>query len=64
MMMKKMMLKSVLVACITLLLLAVLTQVTDAARTSPHGPTTLVTGSTASATGSKAVATDSVAYPQ
>ncbi|KAI3997791.1 hypothetical protein MKX01_007678 [Papaver californicum] len=46
----KMMIKSVLVACITLLLLAVLIEVTDAARRSPHG--------------SKAAATDSVAYPQ
>ncbi|KAI3885411.1 hypothetical protein MKX03_036303 [Papaver bracteatum] len=46
--MKKMMFKSVLIACITLLLLTALTEVTDAARRTPH----------------KAVATDSVAYPQ
>ncbi|RZC68679.1 hypothetical protein C5167_032565 [Papaver somniferum] len=46
----KMMIKSVLIACITLLLLTALTEVTDAARRTGRG--------------SKAVATNSVAYPQ
>ncbi|KAI3879977.1 hypothetical protein MKW92_022756 [Papaver armeniacum] len=56
--MKKMMVKSVLVACIALLLL---TALTDAARV-PQAA--LVTESAPAATGSKSVATDGVAYPQ
>ncbi|KAI3885441.1 hypothetical protein MKX03_036333 [Papaver bracteatum] len=60
--MKKMSVKSVLVACITLFLL---TSLTDAARVPPlRGPASLVTGYSPASTGSKAVATDGVAYPQ
>ncbi|KAI3926065.1 hypothetical protein MKW98_028201 [Papaver atlanticum] len=63
--MKKMMLKSVLITCITLLLLTALTEVTDGARRTPHRSKAVATDAARRTPhGSKAVATDSVAYPQ